>query len=73
MKVTISHKERKKIACLLWFVFGLTHFAPKKHTFIVVYCQQIFVADSFKRPFGIYVSHKNSKLIIFFSLTRLYY
>ena len=55
-------------------MFGLTHFGLKKHTFIVAYCQQIFVADSFKRPsFWIHASHKNSKLIIFFGLLRLHY
>ena len=49
-------------------MFGLTHFEPKKCTFIDVYCKQVFVADSFKRPFLAYISHKKLKLIFFASL-----
>ena len=38
----------------------------QKAHFTAAYCQQIFVADSFKKPsFWIHVSHKISKLIFF--------
>ena len=47
-------------------------FAPKKHTFIVAFCQQIFKADIFKRSFWFHVSHKISKFTICFSLPCLY-
>ena len=47
MLAAISCKEPKKISRPVWFVFGFTHFGPKKHTFIVVYCQEVFVADRF--------------------------
>ena len=48
-------------------MFGFTHFGHKKYTFIDTYCQQEIVADVSKRTsFFAHVSHKNSKLIIFF-------
>ena len=47
MLAAISCKEPKKIFCPAWFVFDFTHLGPKKHTFIVVFCQEVFVADRF--------------------------
>ena len=48
-------------------MFGFTHFGHKKYTFIDTYCQQEIVADVSERTsFFAHVSHKNSKLIIFF-------
>ena len=49
MLAAISQRELTKISHSSWFVFGLTHFGPKKYTFIAIYCQQVNVADSFKR------------------------
>ena len=47
-------------------MFALTHFGPKKHTFIDVYCQQVLVANNLKRlSFLAHISHENLKLIIF--------
>ena len=40
-------------------------FWTPKNTFINTNCQQFLAADRFKRPFLAYISHKNSKLIIF--------
>ena len=66
MLAAISQRELTKISHSSWFVFGLTHFGPKKYTFIAIYCQQVNVADSFKRSYFLaHVSHKNSKIIIF--------
>ena len=43
---------------------GSNHFNFRIHTFIDSYCQQVLVADNFKRPFLAHVSHKISKLIV---------
>ena len=43
-------------------------FWTQKHTFIVAWCHQFFVADSFKRPFWVHASHKKIKINIFFWL-----
>ena len=51
MLAAISQRELTKISHSSWFVFGLTHFGPKKYTFIAIYCQQVNVADSFKRSY----------------------
>ena len=67
MLAAISQRELTKISHSSWFVFGLTHFGPKKYTFIAIYCQQVNVADGFKRSYFLaHVSHKNLKIIIFF-------
>ena len=47
-------------------MFGLIYFGPKEDTFIDVYCQQVLVAESFKRPsFLAHIFQKNSKLRMF--------
>ena len=67
----LAKNLRKSLALnglrLVWSILD-----KKKHTSIVVYCQQVFVVDNFKRPFWVHVSHKISKFIIIFSLPCLY-